>query len=84
MALFILAFTFEMLEVFSHTYLKTGYHHMVEGLLNGPLNVSFWLWQVKICSLVPLVLLGLLCLFRMRNSLYTFLAGTVSPMRWQP
>lgn len=87
---FVLAFTFEMLEVFSHSYLKTGYHHMVEGLLNGVLSNSFWFWQVKVCSLVPLVILGLLCLFRIKDSLYTFLAGTVSAilllqvlfMRW--
>ncbi|MFH1152180.1 MAG: NrfD/PsrC family molybdoenzyme membrane anchor subunit [Pseudomonadota bacterium] len=75
---FILAFAFEMLEVFSHSYLKTGYHHMVAGLLNGPLKLSFWFWQVKVCSVVPLFLLGLLCLFRLRDGLYTFLASVVS------
>lgn len=87
---FILAFTFEMLEVFSHSYLKTGYHHMVEGLLNGPLASSFWLWQVKIGSLIPLFLLAVLTLIRLKDSWYTFIAAVVSAilllqvfiMRW--
>ena len=79
-----------MLEVFSHSYLKTGYHHMVEGLLNGPLASSFWLWQVKICSVIPLILLGVMGLWRMEEFLYNFLAAAVSAilllqvliMRW--
>ncbi|MCP4691698.1 MAG: polysulfide reductase NrfD, partial [Desulfobacterales bacterium] len=75
---FILAFSFEMLEVFSHSYLRSGYHHMVEGLLNGPLFQSFWVWQVGICSLIPLVLLGGLCLIRMKDSLFIALSGVVS------
>jgi len=87
---FILAFSFEMLEVFSHSYLKTGYHHMVEGLLNGPLASSFWLWQVKICSVIPLILLGVMGLMRLDEFVYNFLAGAVSAilllqvliMRW--
>jgi predicted membrane protein len=87
---FILAFTFEMLEVFSHSYLKSGYHHMVEGLLNGPLASSFWLWQVKICSVLPLFILGGMAFFRMRRGMYHFLAAAVSAilllqvliMRW--
>ncbi len=77
---FILAFTFEMLEVFSHSYLKSGYHHMVEGLLNGPLASSFWLWQVKICSVIPLFLLGLLCLVPLKNHIYNRVAGAVSAL----
>ena len=87
---FILAFCFEMLEVFSHTYLKSGYHHMVEGLLNGPLASSFWLWQVKICSIIPLILLGVMGLFNLREEVYSLLAVAVSAilllqvliMRW--
>ncbi len=77
---FILAFAFEMLEVFSHTYLKSGYHHMVEGLLNGPLNESFWFWQVKMFSVVPLFLLALLCLFRLKDWFYTVIAALTSLM----
>ena len=87
---FILAFTFEMLEVFSHSYLKSGYHHMVEGLLNGPLANSFWLWQVKICSVIPLLILGVMGLVKINKSIYNFLAAAVSAilllqvliMRW--
>lgn len=87
---FIMAFAFEMLEVFSHSYLKSGYHHMVEGLLNGPLAASFWLWQVKICSVIPLLLLGAMGFFHMERYLYNFLAAIVSAilllqvliMRW--
>jgi Ni/Fe-hydrogenase subunit HybB-like protein len=87
---FILAFSFEMLEVFSHSYLKSGYHHMVEGLLNGPLANSFWLWQVKICSVIPLIMLALMALIKLRQSLYNLLAAGVSAilllqvfiMRW--
>lgn len=87
---FILAFSFEMLEVFSHSYLKSGYHHMVEGLLNGPLASSFWLWQVKICSVIPLIALGVMGLFRMERIYYNSLAAIISAilllqvfiMRW--
>jgi Ni/Fe-hydrogenase subunit HybB-like protein len=77
---FILAFTFEMLEVFSHAYLKTGYHHMVDGLLNGPLASSFWLWQVKICSVIPLILLGVMGFLKMEKPVYNFFAALVSGM----
>ncbi len=87
---FILAFTFEMLEVFSHSYLKSGYHHMVEGLLNGPLAGSFWLWQVKIGSVIPLLTLAVMGLVKINKSFYNFLAAAVSAilllqvliMRW--
>ena len=87
---FILAFAFEMLEVFSHSYLKSGYHHMVEGLLNGPLASSFWVWQVMICSVIPLLMLGIMGLIKIRASIYNFLAAAVSAilllqvliMRW--
>ncbi|SDU53282.1 NrfD/PsrC family molybdoenzyme membrane anchor subunit [Desulfobacula phenolica] len=75
---FILAFAFEMLEVFSHSYLKSGYHHMVEGLLNGPLATSFWLWQVKICSVIPLLLLGVMAIFTIKPKTYNFMAAVVS------
>lgn len=87
---FILAFAFEMLEVFSHSYLRSGYHHMVEGLLNGPLASSFWLWQVKIGSVLPLIVLGVMALIVLKPSLYNLIAGIVSAvllfqvliMRW--
>jgi Ni/Fe-hydrogenase subunit HybB-like protein len=75
---FILAFSFEMLEVFSHSYLKSGYHHMVEGLLNGPLANSFWFWQVKVGSVIPLILLGVMGLITLSKPVYNFLAAAVS------
>ncbi|QTA81794.1 Polysulfide reductase, NrfD-like [Desulfonema limicola] len=75
---FILAFCFEMLEVFSHTYLRSGYHHMVEGLLNGPLRDSFWKYQVLYFSVVPLFLLGFICLLPIKQWLYKFTAFITS------
>ncbi len=75
---FILAFCFEMLEVFSHSYLKTGYHHMVEGLLNGPLYVSFWELQVGFFSVIPLFILFILAIFRVGERVYVIYAGLVS------
>lgn len=75
---FILAFSFEMLEVFSHSYLRTWYHHSVEGLLNGPLFYSFWVWQVGICSVLPVFLLGWLCLFPTKETVFKFFAAAVS------
>lgn len=75
---FILAFSFEMLEVFSHAYLRTGFHHMVEGLLNGPLYFSFWIMQVGICSVGPLFILGWLCLFRVKDSIFVVGSAVVT------
>ena len=75
---FIIAFSFEMLEVFSHSYLKSLYHHMVEGLLDGPLANSFWFWQVKVCSVIPLVTLGVLCLIPLKERVYTAVAAVTS------
>ena len=53
---------------------------MVEGLLNGPLASSFWLWQVKICSIIPLFILGVLGLFAIKKNIYNFMAAIVSAM----
>ncbi len=75
---FILAFSFEMLEVFSHAYLRTGFHHMVEGLLNGPLYFSFWIMQVGIFSVGPLFILGWLCLFRVKDSIFVIGSAVVT------
>jgi Ni/Fe-hydrogenase subunit HybB-like protein len=87
---FIIDFSFEMLEVFSHSYLKTWYHHSVEGLLWGPLFNSFWVWQVGILSVVPVFLFGWLCLTRVKDSIYrigaplvsVLLLAQVMVMRW--
>ncbi len=53
---------------------------MVEGLLNGPLKNSFWLWQVQICSVIPLVVLGIMGLIRLKDSLYSVLASLTSAL----
>ena len=74
---FIIAFSFEMLEVFSHSYLRTWYHHSVEALQQGPLFNSFWVWQVGILSIIPLLLLGYLCLTKVKDSIYRILAPLV-------
>ena len=75
---FIIDFSFEMLEVFSHSYLRTWYHHSVDGLLWGPLFNSFWVWQVGILSVIPVFLLGWLCLTRVKDSIYLIIAPLVS------
>jgi Ni/Fe-hydrogenase subunit HybB-like protein len=77
---FIIDFTFEMLEVFSHSYLRTWYHHSMEGLLWGPLFNSFWVWQVVILSVGPLLILGYLCLTRVKDRIYLILAPLVAVM----
>ncbi|MCP4693640.1 MAG: polysulfide reductase, partial [Desulfobacterales bacterium] len=77
---FILDFTFEMLEIISHSYLRTWYHAAVDGLLHGPLFVSFWVWQVGILSVIPLLLLGYLCLTRVKDSVYRIMAPLVGLM----
>ena len=77
---FVIAFSFEMLEVFSHSYLRTWYHHSVEALLWGPQFYSFWIWQVVILSVIPLFLFGYLCLTRVKDSIYLVMAPLVSFM----
>jgi len=77
---FIIDFTFEMLEIFSHSYLRTWYHHSVEGLLWGPLFFSFWIVQIGIFSIIPLFIFGWLCLTRVKDSIYKIAAPLVSLM----
>ena len=74
---FIIDFSFEMLEVFSHSYLRTWYHHSVEGLLWGPLFNSFWVWQVGMLSVIPVFLFGWLCLTKVKDSIYRIIAPLV-------
>ncbi len=75
---FIIAFVFEMLEIFSHSYLRTEHYNMVEGLLHGPLHTSFWIFQVYIFSCIPLLLFGWLCLTKVKDSIYLIAAPLVS------
>ncbi|MCP3928267.1 MAG: polysulfide reductase NrfD, partial [Bacteroidetes bacterium] len=64
---FILDFVFEMLEVFTHFYMSTHHWHVLENLLWGPLYNSYWLYQVKIFSVIPFLLLAWLSLFKVKD-----------------
>ncbi len=77
---FILDFVFEMLEVFSHAYMSTHHWHVLENLLWGPLNTTYWLLQVKVFSIIPFFLLGVLCLFKFKDKVILFWAPVASLM----
>ncbi|HID96647.1 MAG TPA: polysulfide reductase [Thermodesulfobacteriaceae bacterium] len=77
---FILCFTFEMLEIFTHSYLKTHHWEMIHGLLWGPLYKTFWVSQVGIFSLIPMLLLAWMCLFRVGNATLVFWSTIASGM----
>lgn len=77
---FILDFVFEMLEVFSHFYMSTHHWHVLENLLWGPLNTTYWLLQVKVFSIIPFFLLGILCLVKFKDRVILFFAPIVSLM----
>ncbi len=77
---FILDFVFEMLEVFSHFYMSTHHWHVLENLLWGPLYNSYWLLQVKIFSVIPFILLAVLCLFNFKDRVILFFAPIASLM----
>ena len=77
---FILDFVFEMLEVFSHYYMATHHWHVLENLYWGPLYTTFWTLQVKVFSLIPFFLLGVLCLFKFKDRVILFLTPIVSLM----
>jgi Ni/Fe-hydrogenase subunit HybB-like protein len=61
---FILDVTFEILEVFSHSYMATSHWTTLHELLWGPLYQSYWVWQVMVFSAIPLALLGFVILTR--------------------
>ncbi len=77
---FILDFVFEMLEVFSHAYMATHHWHVLENLYWGPLYTTFWVLQVRIFSVIPFILLGILCLFKLKDRIVLFFAPIVSLM----
>lgn len=77
---FILNFSFEMLEVFTHGYMATSHWETLHSLLWGPLYTSYWVWQVMVLSGVPLVLLGVLQLFKKRYALVNVLAPVTAAM----
>ncbi|MEN8006656.1 MAG: NrfD/PsrC family molybdoenzyme membrane anchor subunit [Candidatus Krumholzibacteriota bacterium] len=71
---FVLNFTFEMLEVFTHGYMATSHWETLHSLLWGPLYNSYWIWQVLVLSVIPLLLMGILHLAKKRYSLVNVLA----------
>ncbi len=77
---FILDFVFEMLEVFTHYYMSTHHWHVLENLLWGPLYNTYWLYQVKIFSIIPFLILGALCLIKFKDSIFLFFAPLASFM----
>ncbi|WP_456385463.1 NrfD/PsrC family molybdoenzyme membrane anchor subunit [Desulfolithobacter sp.] len=77
---FILDFTFEMLELFSHAYMATHHWHALHELYWGPLYTSFWVLQVGIFSVIPFFILTFMNLFRIGDGLLRFLAPVVSLM----
>jgi len=77
---FILDFVFEMLEVFSHSYMATHHWETLHELLWGPLYTSYWVLQVGIFSLIPFLLLSWMNLFRLGEKLVRFLAPVISVM----
>ncbi len=77
---FILDFVFEMLEVFTHFYMSTHHWHVLENLLWGPLYNTYWLYQVKIFSVIPFLLLAFLCLFKVKDRVFLFFAPLASFM----
>ena len=77
---FILDFVFEMLEVFSHAYMATHHWHVLENLYWGPLYTTYWVLQVRIFSVIPFILLGILCLFKLKDRIVLFFAPIASLM----
>ncbi len=77
---FILDFVFEMLEVFTHYYMSTHHWHVLENLLWGPLYNTYWLYQVKIFSIIPFILLGVLSLVKLKDRVFLFFAPIASFM----
>lgn len=77
---FILNFSFEMLEVFSHGYMATSHWETLHSLLWGPLYNSYWIGQVMILSVIPLVLLGILYLAKGKYTLVKILAPVAAAM----
>ncbi len=79
-AFFVLNFIFEMLEIFSHSYLATAHWNTLHDLLWGPLFQSYWIWQVLIFSVIPLCLMGYLVLTRTRPWVTRILAPVCAAM----
>jgi Ni/Fe-hydrogenase subunit HybB-like protein len=77
---FLLNFSFEMLEVFSHGYLATSHWDTVYSLLWGPLAQSYWVWQVMVFSVIPILLMGYVNLAGVNGKVLRVLAPLSSVM----
>ncbi len=77
---FILNFSFEMLEVFTHGYMATSHWPALHGLLWGPLYNSYWIGQVLVLSGLPLILMGVLQLTKNRHALVNVLAPVMAAL----
>ena len=87
---FILAFSFEMLEIGMHAYQSTHHWHALHELFWGPLYKSYWVYQVGVLSVIPFFILMGLSLVRLPDKmvkLFGFIASfmilcQVLFMRW--
>lgn len=72
--IFIIDYALELLEVISVFY-EQGHHWAVVGpLLAGPLASSYWIYQMGILSITPLILLGIVVLANLKNRIMYFLS----------
>lgn len=75
---FLLAFALEMLEV-GYAFFEQGHHwSVIRPLLAGPLYNTYFIAQVCVLSIPPLILLGFVVLGKMRDGVMLFWANTAS------
>jgi len=67
-AFFILGFTMEGLELLTHIYEAHEEWHIVSQMLSARLGFSFYILQMGICSLIPLIVLGFVVLKKMQDT----------------
>jgi len=64
---FLLDYALEIYEV-GYAAFEHGHHWtVIKPLLTGPLRESYLIWQMGLLSLTPIVLLGLVSIFKLRN-----------------
>ncbi len=73
--IFILDFVLEMLEVLFTRYEQGHHWSLIEPLLEGPLFNTYVIGQVLVLSVIPLIVLGFVALFNMRDKLMLYLAN---------
>jgi len=77
---FLVTVSLEMLEIFFHAYMGTSTWPAIRALLWGPLWRSFWVLQVLVLSIVPLLLLGRVVLMRASARLVNALGVVTSAL----